>query len=158
MTASRSRPPTEPNVQAEPGFAEGSQIRLSARPDGGSARGHPGRSHSRTASRTMTDTPRGDGPDPAEPTQPAPTLGDPTQPEHLDPPVAATRPADVPPPPAATAEVPTTETPAAAAVPTATPPARRKGVMVPWWALAVVAALVVFGGGYLIGHAVGDDG
>ena len=30
--------------------------------------------------------------------------------------------------------------------------------MVPWWALAVVAALVVFGGGYLVGHAVGDDG
>jgi membrane-associated protease RseP (regulator of RpoE activity) len=69
----------------------------------------------------------------------------------------------VPPPPAATAEIPTTDTPTAetpttAAVPTATPPGRSKGVMVPWWALAVVAALVVFGGGYLIGHAVGDDG
>jgi len=27
-----------------------------------------------------------------------------------------------------------------------------------WWALAVLAAAVVFGGGYLVGHAVADDG
>jgi membrane-associated protease RseP (regulator of RpoE activity) len=86
----------------------------------------------------MTDTPMGGGHDPAEPTQP----------EHLEPPVAATRPTDMPP-------TPTT------AVPTATagaPPVHRRGVMVPVWVLAIVAALVMFGGGYLIGHAVGDDG
>jgi hypothetical protein len=87
----------------------------------------------------MTDTPMGG--DPAEPTQP----------EYLDPPVGATRPSTDEPP---TAEAPTT--PVATAAPTAPPP-RRHGVMVPWWALAVVAALVVFAGGYLLGHAVASD-
>jgi membrane-associated protease RseP (regulator of RpoE activity) len=108
----------------------------------------------------MTDTPMGADHDPVEPTQPEPTQPEPTQPEQLEPPVAATRPTDMPPQPAATAEIPTVAAPPAATAPATptSPPARRKGVMVPWWALAVVAALVVFSGGYLIGHAVGDDG
>jgi membrane-associated protease RseP (regulator of RpoE activity) len=85
----------------------------------------------------MTDTPMGGGHDPAEPTQP----------EQLEPPLAATRPTDLPPAP--TAAVPTVG---------AAPPAHRRGVLVPVWVLAIVAALVMFGGGYLIGHAVADDG
>jgi hypothetical protein len=101
----------------------------------------------------MSDTPTS-GHEPTEPIQP--TQPEPTQPpagpgDHLTPPAGA---------------APTAEQPRAAAVPT-TPvasttavdePPRRRGVMVPFWALAVVAALVVFGGGYLIGHAVADDG
>jgi len=119
----------------------------------------------------MNDDPTGS--DPVEPTQPEPipseqlepptaeVIDDPTTetttaaaptaaaPTHA-PPTAEAPPAYVPPAPAAGA--PTQQVPVAAAA-----PARHRGVMVPWWGLAVVAALVVFGGGYLIGHAVGDD-
>jgi membrane-associated protease RseP (regulator of RpoE activity) len=111
----------------------------------------------------MTDTPTG-GPDPAEPTQPQPIEA-----ERLDPPGtgAPSGPADTPPAAGTpTAETPTAETPTPTAAPTAPvattvaqeQPSRRQGVTIPLWALAVVAALVVFGGGYLIGHAVGDGG
>ncbi len=96
----------------------------------------------------MTDTPAGGT---GEPT-------DPTQPERLEPPAAPTRPTDLPPAATATATpAPTQEVPVTAAA-TDPGPTRRRGVMVPWWALAVVTALVVFGGGFLIGNAVGDDG
>jgi membrane-associated protease RseP (regulator of RpoE activity) len=117
----------------------------------------------------MSDDPTGS--DPVEPTRPEPIPSEQLEPPTAEvtdapttestaaaaptaetptyaPPTVEARPASVPP----AAGAPTEQVPVAAAA-----PARRRGVMVPWWALAVVAALVVFGGGYLIGHAVGDD-
>jgi len=117
----------------------------------------------------MSDDPTGS--DPVEPTRPEPIPS-----ERLDPPTAEVTgepTTEAAPAAAPTAETPTYAPPTAEAPPAYVPPAagaptqqvpvatdapaRSRGVMVPWWALGVVAALVVFGGGYLIGHAVGDD-
>jgi membrane-associated protease RseP (regulator of RpoE activity) len=127
----------------------------------------------------MTDTPTDGTDEPTEPTAPdhlappaaadAPatepqtveTPPDATPPPVEVPPTAATPPPYEAPPtveaPAMATAAPTAQVPLTAPVATAAPE-KRRGVFVPWWALAVVAALVVFGGGLLIGHAVSDDG